>query len=153
MNNKPQYNTNTAKHGDGLFVRFDVRLETKEMKYIEDIEKDEEQILFAKLCSKMTPFWNSIKYTGLKELAEMLKLKSVSRLSNKINSLEGLNIIKRYNGYLYINPHYASKSADIKNSTLEVFNIEIRQETKDIAVRSPAKKENIVELPFWYVIT
>ena len=52
MIKKPQYNTNTATHEDGLFTRFDINPETKEMKYLEDIEKDEEQILFAKLCSK-----------------------------------------------------------------------------------------------------
>ena len=45
MIKKPQYNTNTATHDDGLFTRFDINPETKEMKYLEDIEKDEEQLL------------------------------------------------------------------------------------------------------------
>lgn len=142
------YNTNTATHDNGLFIRYDINPETKRSKYKEAIDKKEEQLLFTDLCDVMIPFWNSIKYTGLKELAETLKLKSISKLSMKIVNLENSNIIKRYNGYLYINPHYASKSSDIKNSTLEVFNIKIKHETKDIAVRSVAKKENIIELPF-----
>lgn len=142
------YNTNTATHDNGLFVRFDINTETKEMKYLEDIPKEEEQVLFAKLCSKMIPFWNSIKYTGLKELAEIFKLKSASKLSMKIVNLEKLNIIKRDNGYIYINPQYASRSASVKNSTLDIFNIKIRQEKSDIAVRTKVKKENIVDVEF-----
>ena len=148
MNNKPQYNTNTATHDNGLFIRYDISPETKRSKYKEAIDKKEEQLLFTDLCDVMIPFWNSIKYDNLSDLATQLRVKGTCRLSTKIVNLEKIGMIKRSNGYLYVNPHYASKSSDIKNSTLEVFNIEIKQETKDIAVRSKTKKENISDLPF-----
>ena len=147
-NSTSNYNTNTAKHEVGLFIRYDINPDTKRSKYKEAIDKKEEQLLFTDLCDIMIPFWNSIKYNSLNDLASQLNIKGTCRLSTKIVNLEKLSIIKRYNGYLYINPKYASKSSDIKNSTLEIFNIEIRRETKDIAVRSKAKPESIVELPF-----
>ena len=98
MKNNPtkNYNTNTATHDNGLFIRYDINPETKRSKYKEAIDKKEEQLLFTDLCDVMIPFWNSIKYTGLKELAETLKLKSISKLSMKIVNLENSNIIKRY---------------------------------------------------------
>ena len=130
MNNKPQYNTNTATHDNGLFIRYDISPETKRSKYKEAIDKKEEQLLFTDLCDVMIPFWNSIKYDNLSDLATQLRVKGTCRLSTKIVNLEKIGMIKRSNGYLYVNPHYASKSSDIKNSTLEVFNIEIKQETK-----------------------
>lgn len=142
------YNTNTATHDNGLFIRYDINPDTKRSKYKEAIDKKEEQLLFTDLCDVMIPFWNSIKYSNLNDLANQLGIKGTCRLSTKIVNLEKLNILKRSNGYLYINPHYASKSSDIKNSTLAIFNIEIKHETKDIAVRSTVKKENISDLPF-----
>ena len=94
------------------------------MLFKEILEKDEERYLFMNLCDLMGKA-NKIRYIGLKQLAEELNLKSISRLSAKFVTLEKLGVVKRENGYITVNKRHASKVTDdiqvepIKNNNID----------------------------------
>lgn len=98
-----------------MYIRMNINKETGNMLYMDIIGKDEEQILFAKLCNLMNNN-NKIKYVNLKQLANKLGIKSTCRLSNKLVALEKLGIIIRELGYIGINVNYASKVIEEKQT-------------------------------------
>ena len=107
-----------------MYLRMTINKETGKMLFKEILEKDEERYLFMNLCDLMDET-NKIRYLGLKQLAEEINLKSISRLSAKFVTLEKLGVVKRENGYVTINKRYASKVTDdkqvepIKNNNMD----------------------------------
>lgn len=87
------------------------------LKYIPDRPL---QNVFLRLASLMTPFWNSIPYKSIRELAKMVDM-NYSRLAGKIKLLDALGVIAITNEYLYINPCIATKSKDVEYVTLKHF--------------------------------
>lgn len=87
------------------------------LKYIPDRPL---QNVFLRLASLMTPFWNSIPYKSIRELAKIVDLHQ-SKLLGKIKILEALGVVATTNEYLYINPYIATKSRDVESVAIRNF--------------------------------
>lgn len=102
------------------FMMFNSDKKTHTPLYIKYIPDRPLQAVFIRLASLMTPFWNSVPYKSIRELAKITGFHQ-SKLLGKIKTLERLNAITTVDGYLYINPYLATKSRDVELSTLKHF--------------------------------
>ena len=82
-----------------------------------------DRAIFIDLVELMKPFWNSIEYSSIKNLGEMLDINSRQYMSTIINRFEKLNLVKRHDKFLYINYNYVTKCEDklLRQEVLDLF--------------------------------
>lgn len=88
--------------------------------------------LFLELAFEMTPFWNSLPYTNIREFTTYMGRQSYTVFGHKIHQLVELDAICIKYNYLYVNPFLATKSNKIYSLTRDLFveNDEYRIKTK-----------------------
>ena len=107
---------------DNLFIQ--LKLDGEGKSKLSSILTDRnDRSIFMELVELMHPFWNSIDYKSMKNLGEQIGIKSRTYISSTINRFERLNLVKRYNNYLYINYNYVTKCEDklLRQEVLDLF--------------------------------
>lgn len=103
-----------------IYITYSRNKDTKVMLYRDVLSESSDINFFRDLCEMISSDFNSFKFVSIVNLCKIMNLKK-TWVSTKINKLERLNMIRREDEYIYINPKYCKAYAKVNKYTVDMF--------------------------------